>query len=86
MVIGTWRAYRRASRRAFELSSYAADEAVQLEKLTAQLNEHGVQLEHTAAELGPKIDQVLLFLRQPLIGATLPWLLRRIMARPYRRR
>ena len=85
-MIGTWHAYRRASRRATELSTYALDEAVQLERLTAQLNEHGFQLEHTAAELGPKVEQIMLFLRQPLVGAALPWLLRRLMARPYRRR
>lgn len=85
-MVRAWRAYRRASRRAFELSAYASDEAAELDRLFAQLNEHGFQLEHTAAELGPKVDQILLFLRQPLVGATLPWLLRRIMARPYRRR
>jgi hypothetical protein len=84
--VRAWRAYRRVSHRAFELSTYAADEALELERLTTQLNEHGFQLEHTAAELGPKLDQILLFLRQPLIGATLPWLLRRFMGRPYRRR
>ena len=86
MVVRAWRAYRRASRRALELSAYAADEALELERLFAQLNEHGFQLEHTAAELGPKVDQILLFLRQPLVGAALPWVLRRFMGRPYRRR
>ncbi|HEY9287706.1 MAG TPA: hypothetical protein VIT43_06765 [Candidatus Dormibacteraeota bacterium] len=84
--VRAWRAYRRASRRAFELSAYAAEEALELERLFAQLNEHGFQLEHTAAEIGPKVDQILLFLRQPLMAAALPWFLRRILGRPYRRR
>ena len=85
-LVRAWRAYRRASRRALELSAYAAAEAVEIERLSSQLNEHGFQLEHTAAELGPKVDQILLFLRQPLVGAAMPWLLRRLLARPYRRR
>jgi hypothetical protein len=85
-MVGTWRAYRRASRRADDLSTYAADEALQLERLTAQLNEHGIQLEQSSAELGPKVEQILLFVRQPLVAATLPWVLRRFMGRPYRRR
>ena len=69
-----------------ELSAYALDQANELERLTAQLNEHGFQLEHSAAVLGPKVDQILLFMRQPLVAAALPWVLRRLMARPYRRR
>ena len=82
----TWRAYRKASRRATELSSYALEEATELERLTAQLNEHGFQLEHTASELFPKLETLAAFLGQPLIAATIPWLLRRAFGRPYRRR
>jgi len=59
---------------------------MEIERLTAQLNEHGFELEHTAAELGPKVERIIGFLEQPLIGATLPWLLRRVVGRPYRRR
>jgi hypothetical protein len=85
-TVSVWRAYRRASRRATELSSYARVEATELERLTAQLNEHGFALEHTASELFPKLEALSAFVGQPLVAATIPWLLRRAMRRPYRRR
>ena len=85
-TVSTWRAYRRASRRATELSAYAMEEATELERLTAQLNEHGFALEHTAAELFPKLERLSTFLGQPLVAATIPWLIRRAFGRPYRRR
>lgn len=85
-TVSTWRAYRRASRRATELSAYAMEEATELERLTAQLNEHGFALEHTAAELFPKLERLSVFLGQPLVAATIPWLIRRSLGRPYRRR
>ena len=85
-TVSMWRAYRRASRRAAELSAYAIEEATELEGLTAQLNEHGFALEHTAAELFPKLEALSAFLGQPLVAATIPWVLRRAMGRPYRRR
>jgi len=84
--VSVWRAYRKASRRALELSSYANEEAVELEGIAARLNEHGFELEHTASELFPKIQQILAFLEQPLIAAAIPWVFRRALARPYRRR
>jgi len=85
-TVSMWRAYRRASRRAAELSAYAIEEATELEDLTAQLNEHGFALEHTAAELFPKLEALSAFLGRPLVAATIPWVLRRAMGRPYRRR
>ena len=85
-IVSTWRAYRRASRRATELSGYALEQATELERLTAQLNEHGFVLEHTAAELFPKLERLSVFLGQPLVAATIPWLIRRAFGRPYRRR
>ena len=85
-TVSTWRAYRRASRRATELSAYAMEEATELERLTAQLNEHGFALEHTAAEWFPKLERLSVFLGQPLVAATIPWLIRRSLGRPYRRR
>ena len=85
-TVSTWRVYRRASRRATELSAYALAEATELERLTIQLNEHGFALEHTAAELFPKLEMLSAFLGQPLVAATIPWLLRRALGRPYRRR
>jgi hypothetical protein len=85
-IQGAWRAYRSARRRARELSAYAGKEVTALERLAAQLNEHGFALEHSASELFPKLGQVLAFLEQPLVAVTIPWLLRRAMRRPYRRR
>ena len=85
-IQGAWRAYRRARWRARELSVYAGKEVTALERLAAQLNEHGFALEHSASELFPKLGQVLAFLEQPLVAVTIPWLLRRAMRRPYRRR
>jgi len=85
-TVRTWRAYRRASRRATALSAYVLAEATDLERLTVQLNEHGFALEHTAAELFPKLERFSLILGQPLVAATIPWLIRRALGRPYRRR
>lgn len=85
-VVSVWRAYRAASRRATELSRYANEEATVLDGLTTRLNEHGFALQHSAAELFPKLRELAAFLEQPLIAAAIPWLLRRAMGRPYRRR
>lgn len=85
-TVSLWRAFRQASRRAAELSDYAQQEAAELNRLSAQLNEHGFALEHTASELFPKLETLSAFLGQPLVAATIPWLLRRAMGRPYRRR
>ena len=84
--MSVWRAYRKASRRASELSTYAFEQAVELEQAAARLNEHGFALEHTASELFPKIERILAFMEQPLVAAALPWVIRRVLARPYRRR
>src|ERR671937_867940 len=82
--VGSWRAYRRVSRRATELSTYVEAQATELERLTARLNEHGFELEHTMSDLGPKLEMLAVCLRQPLIAATIPWVLRRAFGRPYR--
>ncbi len=84
--MSVWRAYRKASRRASELSTYAFEQAVELEQAAARLNEHGFALEHTASELFPKLQRILAFMEQPLVAAALPWVIRRVLARPYRRR
>ena len=84
--MSVWRAYRKASRRASELSTYAFEQAVELEQAAARLNEHGFALEHTASELFPKLQRILAFIEQPLVAAALPWVIRRVLARPYRRR
>ena len=85
-TVSVWRAYRQASRRAAELSIYANQQAIELEQAAARLNEHGFALEHTASELFPKIQRILAFLEQPLVAAAIPWVIRRGLARPYRRR
>jgi hypothetical protein len=84
--VSVWRAYRKASRRASELSTYAFEQAVELEQAAARLNEHGFALEHTASELFPKLQRILAVMEQPLVAAALPWVIRRVLARPYRRR
>jgi hypothetical protein len=85
-TVSVWRAYRTASRRAAELASYASQQAIELEQAAARLNEHGFALEHTTSELFPKIQRILAFLEQPLVAAAIPWVIRRALARPYRRR
>jgi hypothetical protein len=85
-TVSIWRAYRKASRRASELSTYALEQAIEIEQAAARLNEHGFALEHTASELFPKLQRILGFIEQPLIAAALPWVIRRVLARPYRRR
>jgi hypothetical protein len=82
----SWRAYRRSTRRATELSTYLDDQAIEIERLTARLNEHGFQLEHTISELAPKLETLATFLQRPLVAAAIPWVLRRVVGRPYRRR
>jgi hypothetical protein len=83
---GSWRAYRRSTRRARELSAYLNDQAIEIERLTAQLNEHGFELEHTMSELAPKLETLATLLQRPLVAAAIPWVIRRVMGRPYRRR
>jgi hypothetical protein len=83
--VSVWRAYRTASRRAAELSSYANTEAIELERVTARLNDHGFALEHTASVLFPKLQRFSIFLEQPLVAAAIPWMIRRALRRPYRR-
>jgi hypothetical protein len=85
-VVTTFRAYRKATNRGDELLAYAGEQAIELEKLTLQLNQHGFELEHTMADVGPKLHTIAMFLEQPLVGASIPWLLRRLFFRPYRRR
>jgi hypothetical protein len=84
--VSVWRAFRKASRRAAELSAYAGREAIELEQVAARLNEHGFALEHTASLLFPKLQRVAAFMEQPLVAAAIPWLIRRGLGRPYRRR
>ena len=84
-TVSVWRAYRRTSTRAAQLSDYALEEATALERLATQLNEHGFALEHTASELFPKLERLSAVLGQPLVAATIPWVLRRALRRPYRR-
>jgi hypothetical protein len=86
MVTVSWRAFHRVSGRASELSTYLEDEATRIEQLGARLNQHGFQLGDTMSEVGPKLEMIAGALRQPLVAATLPWVLRRLIGRPYRRR
>jgi hypothetical protein len=62
------------------------EQATEVERLTAQLNEHGFELEQTMTDLAPKLQTIGIVLRRPLVAATIPWILRRAFGRPYRRR
>ncbi|HEY8677792.1 MAG TPA: hypothetical protein VIN39_04075 [Candidatus Dormibacteraeota bacterium] len=82
----TWQAYRAANRRAAHLSHYAYEEAAALQALAVRLNDHGFELQRTLALLFPRLHEFAIFLDQPLVAAALPWLLRRMLARPFKRR
>ena len=84
--LGTWRAYRAAGRRAAHLSHYAYEEAAALQAVALRLNEHGFALQATSAVLFPRLQELAIFLEQPLIAAALPWVLRRLLARPFKKR
>ncbi|HEY0492451.1 MAG TPA: hypothetical protein VGD57_03190 [Candidatus Dormibacteraeota bacterium] len=82
----TWRAYRAAGRKAAHLSHYAYEEAAALQAVALRLNEHGYALQKTSSVLFPRLQELSIFLEQPLIAAAVPWLLRRLLARPFKKR
>jgi hypothetical protein len=82
----TWRAYRAVGRRAAHLSHYAYEEAAALQAVALRLNEHGFALQATSAVLFPRLQELSIFLEQPLIAAAVPWVLRRLLARPFKKR
>jgi hypothetical protein len=82
----TWQAYRAVGRRAAHLSHYAYEEAAALQTVALRLNEHGYALQATSALLFPRLRELSIFLEQPLIAAAVPWLLRRLLARPFKKR
>lgn len=84
--IGSWRAYRAVGRRAAHLSHYAYEEAAALQAVALRLNEHGYALQRTAAILFPRLHELSIFLEQPLIAAAVPWALRRLLGRPFKKR
>ena len=81
----TWQAQARVRRLSRSLAETAASEAEQLADLGERLNRHGFDLQHTFDELAPKVKLWSNFLNQPLVAATLPWLLRRALGRPFKR-
>ena len=81
-----WRAQTAVRRRARALTEVAADEADRLADLAERLNRHGFELQHTVDDLAPKLAVWSLALRQPLVAASIPWVLRRLLGRPLRRR
>ncbi len=84
--IACWRASRAVDRSAAALSSYAREEAAALQALAVQLNDHGFSLQRASAELFPKLSELGEFLDRPLVAASLPWVLRRLLGRPLKRR
>ena len=85
LTIG-WLAYRRTQRSSALLFSYLGEESAQLEAVAIRLNEHGFNLQQTSSVLFPKLEQIAGFIEQPLVAAGLPWLLRRLLLRPFRKR
>jgi hypothetical protein len=81
-----WRAQRAVRRLAGELTAYGMAEADQIAVLSERLNRDGFALQHTLEEMAPRLEALALFLQRPLVAASLPWLLRRLFARPLRRR
>jgi len=80
-----FRSYRAARRQARIVAGYAANAAGPLEALAQRLNEHGFELQHSSAELFPKVRRLLALVNAPLVAAGLPWLVRRLLGRPLRR-
>ena len=85
-AVGTWNAYRAVGRRAAHLSHYAYEEAAALQTVALRLNEHGYALQRTSALLFPRLQELSILLEQPLVAAAVPWILRRMLARPFKKR
>ena len=81
-----WRAQAAARSRARAMTEFAAEEADRLADLAERLNRHGFELQHTVDELAPRLRGWTSALRQPLLAAAIPWVLRRLLGRPLRRR
>lgn len=80
-----WRAQAAVRRKSATLSALAGEEGDQLQALAERLNRHGFELQHSAEVLAPRIELIMTVLRQPLVAASIPWLLRRLAGRPLRR-
>lgn len=80
-----WRSFRAAEQRAHALAAYTIEEVVQLETLSERLTVHGLALYEASSRLFPKVHRFLGFLDTPLGAAALPWILRRLFARPFRK-
>jgi hypothetical protein len=81
-----WRAQRAVRRRAGELTAYGLEEADQMAVLADRLNRDGFVLQRTLTELAPRLEALAIFLQRPMVAASLPWLLRRMLGRPLKRR
>ena len=89
LVVGgstAWRAQRAARARVRALAELTAEEAERFADLADRLNRHGFELQHTFDELAPRLAAWSAFLRRPLVAAAMPWVLRRLLGRPLRRR
>jgi hypothetical protein len=81
-----WLAYLRTQRSSAVLLSYLEEESSRLQAAAIRLNEHGFGLQQTSSDLFPKLERVAALFDQPLIAASLPWLLRRLLMRPFKKR
>jgi len=80
-----WRSVQDARRSAHALTAYAAEEAERLDEVSERLARHGITLHQTSTQLLPKVRRVLDFLERPVAGAVLPWILRRLFGRPFKK-
>ncbi len=81
-----WRSFHDVRKSAHVLTAYAAEEAERLDAASERLTQHGITLHQTSTTLFPKVRRVLDFLERPVAGAVLPWILRRLFGRPFRKR
>lgn len=83
--VAVFRAQAATRRLARILAIEAQQESALLTQTLDQLNQHGIELQHTTAELAPRLQQWSTFFNSPVISAAMPWFLRRLFFRPLRR-
>lgn len=84
--VQTWRAQRTVRARIQALSELVETESERLLEVAERLNRHGFEIQHTMDDLAPKLAVLGMVLRHPLVAATTPWVIRRVLGRPLKRR
>ncbi|HYM51312.1 MAG TPA: hypothetical protein VET65_12185 [Candidatus Limnocylindrales bacterium] len=84
--VSVWRAQAAVRSRARTLSQMATEEGERLAEAAERLNRHGFEFQHTLDALAPRLAVLSGFMRQPLVAAATPWLIRRMLGRPLKKR